>query len=304
MLFIQSSKKAFVLSIVLWIVAALLFGGVTLALLSKDTLLLSRGVKDKLQTRLIAEDIFELFKLYVVTANYDNNSLINDNLNNLKYKFPNRLIVDNRWYALAKNIQIRVQDTSSLLNAFKTPSSIIASLASSQRQERYVIDDSLTDWRDKDNIVSLNGAEASRYKQGFIRNSNSIQSSTELKLINGINSLSNENWNSLKKRLYYGDGNIVNLALVDSKYLSIILKINESYAEALVKMREQDMQKYILLVNKMKTFDEENMGFFLSKQFRIEIKVTLGEAISRLQCIISFQDLKNKQYSIIKYIMN
>lgn len=307
-LYTQLTKKAFALSIVLWIVAALLFGIATLAVLSKDTFSLTKGVSSKLKTELIAEDILESLKFYILTADYDNTSFINSTLNDFEYIFPDKIMLDNRWYKIGENVHIRVQDTSSMLNVFKTPPEAIAALATtaSQKQKRYVITDSITDWRDKDNIVSLNGAESSRYelikgKKFKIRNSEAVQHKEELRLINGIDSMSEPEWNQLKERLYYANGSVVNLALVDSRYLAYLLKITESQAESLVKIQEEDITKFIKLVSSLKTYDDEAAGFYLSKQVAIEIKVSIDSATTTLKSIIDFKLLNNKLYTVIDY---
>ena len=248
----RSNKKAFALSIVLWIVAALLFGIATLSVLSKDTFSLTKGVNSKLKTQLMAEDVLEALKFYVITADYTHRSLINNNLSDFDYIFPNEMILDNRWYKVGENIQIRIMDTSAMLNILKTSPQTIGTLSTTEhnRQKRYVINDSITDWKDKDNSVSLNGAEESRYRaiKGVkykIRNSAAIQHVQELKLINGIDSMDEDEWQNLKNRLYYGNGNVANLTLADSKYMAYLLGINESEAEALADSREVDLEKFV-----------------------------------------------------------
>ena len=305
----QSSKKAFALSLVLWIVAALLFGAATLALLSKDTLTLTKGVKEKLHTKMVANDVFEALKFYVMTADYDNNSLYNSALENFKYKFPKHLIVDGREYKLSKNIEISVTDTSMLVNVLTASAESIAYLATSpsQTQLRYTIEDSLKDWRDKDNVVRLNGAEASRYDAASlsytIRNANAVQNPEELKLVNGFRSMSPEAFNTFSEKLYYGVGSPANLALVDSKHLAYILALDATTAQTLVAIREENLLKFIMSVRHLKIFDDELMGLHLSKQFRVKIKVSSENATTLLRVIIDFQKRNNRLYTIISYII-
>lgn len=298
-------KKAFVLSIVLWIVAALLFGIATLGSLSKDTRFLTEAVNDKLKTQITAEDILEYIKFYILTADYDNNSFKNDSLGNGFYKFPKKIVVDNRWYSINKDIKIRIYDTSAMLNVMKTSYATIANVLtdSSQRQLRFVISDSIKDWRDDDDVVSLNGAENSRYemKQGVgfkIRNGNDIQSVDELRLINGIDTISEKKWLLFKNMFYYGRANIVNLTLINSKYLSNLLKINRSEADSLISLRSKNLAKYITLVNQYKNYDDDYMGFYLSKQLKIEIEVAKGSAKSVIKCLIDFKPTEQKLYTV------
>ena len=308
MRYIPLNKKAFALSITLWIVAALLFAIATLATLSKDSFYLTKGLNDKLKTQLIAEDVLESLKFYVLTANFDSASFKTAIFDDFKYKFPHQIVADNRWYIIDENISLRVQDTSNMLNVMKTSPVTIANLAtnSEQRQLRYVIEDSINDWKDKDNIVSLNGAESSKYElqanlKYKIRNSVAIQNEEELRLINGISAIEEQKWKILKTKLYYGEGNIANLALVDANYLGFLLNINESQANALIQTRKTNMAKFIKLAYQSKEFNEEHMAFVLSKQLKIEIRVNAQNATSIILTLIDFQLKRNHVYSIIKY---
>lgn len=298
------NKNAFALSIVLWIVAALLFGVAMLSTLSKDTLTLTKGVDEKLASQLIAEDILEYLKFYIPTANYDSNSFINSALDSIPYGLPNQLIVDNRWYDINESVKIRLQDTSALINVFYIDGKKIANLATTalQRQERFVINDSIKDWTDSDNVVSLNGAEASRYElqEGVnfkIRNSPALQSIEELQLIRGVDTLKDDEWNKLKDRLYYGSGAMVNLSLIDANYLAYLLAIDISKANTYINLREVNMIEYIKAIQKEEAYDYEIMGFFLSKQLKIEIRVTSENSTSILKTLINLSHSTPSTYS-------
>lgn len=304
-------KKAFILSIVLWIVAALLFGTVALATLSKDTLFLTRGLNDKLYSELIAEDILEILKFYITTAEHDYISYKNSLLKDINYNLPDRLIADGRLYELGKNIKIRLHNTSGMVNILNPNAKLIASLATTktQRQERYTIEDSINDWVDSDNAVSLNGAEQSRYDANQdvnykVRNSQAIQSIYEFKLIKGIKDLSVNEWNELKNRFYFGNSSVVNLAIVDAKFLSSVLNINLSKALDYIKLREDNLDKYMKLISSEKSFNEDTMGFYMSKQLKIEIDVVHGNARSILKTIIDFDQTKDLLYSTQHYELN
>jgi len=304
----QLNKNAFVLSIVLWIVAALLFATTILSVLATDTQSLTKGIDNKLKADLIAEDVLEVLKFHVLTSDFDNSSFKIKNIENTDYIFPSQLIVDNRWYKIGKHTQIRVQDTSGMINIMMTRPETIAYLAtkSSQRQLRYIIQDSIKDWRDKDNIVSLNGAEASRYEikkhvKYPIRNSKAIQSVDELRLINGLDTLSPDKWNIFKEKLYYGNGVTTNLAVVDKRSLAYLLNMNDSQATSLIRVRNFNMPKFIELTYKSKNFNDNTMGFSLSKQLNIEIKVTLNNAVSVIKILIDFRPKKDHFYTTIKY---
>jgi len=304
-------KKAFALSIVLWIVAALLFGIATLASISKDTLNLSSGLKHKITTNLVAEDILESLKFYFLTADYGNQAFMNDNLNDFVYKFPSKIILDNRWYTISKDIKFRVQDHSGLINLFHLHPDEAAFVVTSrdERQKRYILSDSIRDWTDKNNVPSLNGAEESTYRlkknlDFKPRNNADIQHVQELRLVNGFDNLDEKEWQKIKKLFYFGAGSRVNLALLGPKHLSFFLKIDIDYAKSLLKLKEEDMQKFIKIISAFENYNDETMGFYISKEVKIQIVVSSDDAKTNLVCHIDFDRLNNKLYTVFEYTNN
>jgi len=306
---IQSdNKNAFVLSIVLWIVAAILVGITTISIFSKDSITLSKELNYKLKTRLRSQDILEAIKYYVMTANYDNISLINQNFTNFTYKLPSRIILDGRWYTIDKFSKISLQDTSSMINVLTYPAQTIATLATTNQQKPlfYTIEDSIKDWRDKDNFIRLNGAENSTYrtqknKKFEARNADALQDKAELRLINGIDKLPQKQWNEFKKRIYFGRSSGIDLALIDAKYLSYVLDISDSYAKTFIALRQEDINKFIKQVSNLKKFDYSFMGFAIAHQYKIKIITNIGDATTQIQTLIDFKPTTKKIFTIEKY---
>lgn len=303
------NKNAFALSIVLWIVAAILFATAMLATLAKDTHSLTKGIDSKLKAQLRAESILEILKFHILTSDFDNNSFKIIHIKNTQEQFPPQIIADGRWYSIGDKIQFRIQDTANMINVMKTRAKSVASLITKdqERELRYTIEDSLKDWRDKDNVVSLNGAESSYYAleklvKYPIRNSKAIQSVDELRLIKGFDTMSTKRWNAIKQKMYYGNGNVANLTIVDAKYLSYLLKINKSQADALIQLRKKNLNKFIALAYSSKYFNDSYMGFSLSKQLQIEIKVTVENAVSIIKTLIDFRMKKEHLYTTIEYL--
>jgi len=304
----NNNKNAFVLSIVLWIVAAILVGVTAIAMFSKDSVSLSTKLNYKLQARLSAQSVLEALKFYIATANYDNNSLINANFTNFTYKLPKKIVLDGRSYMLDKNITIKLQDTSSLVNVLTSSCDTIAFLATTptQRALRHTISGSIADWRDTDNMTRLNGAENPTYEfkkkvTYKARNSDAIQDSQELRLINGIDTIPQVQWQNLRKMLYYGRTGVINLALINSYYLSFLLQIDNSYAKTLIDIRSEDMNKFIKIVSALPKFNDGYMGFYISKQFKIEIVVNKSGARSILKTLIDFHPTKQYEWTTESY---
>ncbi len=302
-----NNKKAFALSIVLWIVAALLMGVASLTIFSKDSMQLSEGLNNKIQTQLKVEEVLEVLKFYIITADYNNNFLINETILNIPYKFPKKIVLDNRWYYVNENIRIRILDTSALINTFGSIQSI-ANIATNQLQNqlKYRIEDSIKDWKDTDSIVELNGAESSTYEfkkevNFKIRNNSDIQDPQEFKLIHGIDSLSDLQWKYLKSKLYNGRQLSPSLLFVDKIYLAYLLDISDSYAKTLIDIRKKDINEFINIVSKLNKFVSGDIHLYISKQLKIEIQTTIVDATTILNTIIDFKPSEYKQYTTILY---
>jgi len=301
----RRTRSGFALSIVLWIVAALLLGIAFIVSLSKDNLALTKRLHNKLDSRLEAESILEALKFAILTSDYDNSSLLI--IDNLPYKFPKKIILDGRKYKISKEITISLQDASSMLKVTYPDANMIALLATknNEREFLYTIKDSINDWMDEDNVVRLNGAEKSFYnlKKGVDygpRNSPALQSVEELRLINGINSLSSKRWNDLKKYLYFGDGATVNLSLITPSYLAKILKLDFYEASVLHRYEASDFNKFVTIIRENKNYNDEYMGFALSFKIKIDIMVKNHTSVSKLHTFINFRSLSKNSLSVEK----
>ena len=303
-----SHKKAFAFSITLWIIASLLFATVVILRFAKDEVGLSRGLNDKLQTQLIAQSLLASLKFYVPTANYTSTSLKNNLLTHTEYPLPSEIIVDGREYNITKEIAISLRDSSSMFNVLYEPSISIAYLLSSKKDEELVsvLKDSLEDWRDEDNVARVNGAEQSSYlsldKKTVVRDTQAIQDIHELKLIRGFENIEMA---KIQENLFYGRGVTANLMLIDNqRYLSYILGVDENFMQDMLELRKDEPLAFEKRVYLLPHYDDDYVGFWLSKQFLIKIKVKQGRAITLINAMISFNKLKNRPYMTISYTMN
>jgi len=295
------NRNAFALSIVLWIVAAILLGIAFIVTLSKDTLILSKNLHNKLDARLEAVSVLEALKFVILTSNHDSFGLIINT--NLPYKFPKKIVLDGRKYKITKDITISLRDTSSILNVMNV--NLITALAvnNNQRELAFTIRDSLKDWKDSDNIVSLNGAEKAYYKheKGVFygpRNSMAFQSLDELRIIKGLDSLSSKEWEKLKEHLYYGNGSYINLALINQLYLSKLLKLTSFEAKELEKYKTQDYKRFLQIINQNKNYNDEYMGYGLSFKIKIDIIVRNHNSVSRLHTFINFKRMLSYSFGV------
>ena len=296
-------KKAFAFSITMWIIASLLFATVVIVRFAKDELGLSKGLNNKLQTMLIAESVLEVLKFYVPTADYTSTSLKNTLLIDSKYPLPSEIIIDGREYNITKELSISLRDTSSMFNIMYEPSVSLAYALTSKNSEDLVLilKDSLKDWTDTDNVTSVNGAEQSSYKTVAVRDTKAIQDIHELKLIKGFDKIDIE---TIKENCYYGRGGSSNLMLIKNRrYLAHLLGTDESFMKSMLELRESEPLKFQKNLNTLAGYDDEYMGFWLSKQFLIRIKVKKERAQTYINAIISFKAVNNRPYITVSYII-
>ena len=303
----RSYKKAFAFSITMWIIASLLFATVVILRFAKDEVGLSTGLNDKLKTQLTAQSVLEALKFYVPTADYTSTSLKNTLFNKATYAFPSEIIVDGRDYNLSKNISISLKDTSGMLHIMYSSSKIMAEVLTPQKNHelRYVLSDSLDDWKDTDNVAKVNGAEQNTYraldKKVLVRNTAAIQDIYELKMIQGFEELDFE---YVKSNFYYGRGSSMNLMLINNKrYLAFLLGVDEHFMTKMLELRESEPSQYIKTITRLPNYNDDYLGFGLSKQFRIIITVQEGRARSVLSAIVSFKNLNKRAYVTISYTL-
>lgn len=299
-------KKAFAFSITMWIIASLLFATVVILRFAKDEVGLSRGLNSKLETDLMATTLLESLKFYVPTADYTSTSLKNELLSDTKYPLPSEIIVDGREYNVTKEMTLSLKDTSGLLNVTYGSSSFMAKALTSPKEEALSsrLKNSLDDWRDEDNIPKINGAEQSSYrsldKKVKVRNNHAIQDTHELKLIYGFDKI---DFKRIESNLYYGKGSTMNLLLIEnSGYLANLLGTDEAFIEDTLAVRESDPKSFMQIIGKLPSYNDDYMGFWLSKQFMVTIVARKGVARTIIKATITFKQIHDRPYMTLSYV--
>lgn len=300
----KKAKNGFALSIVLWIVAALMLVALLVALFSKETVTLSNGIEQKLQARLEANSMLEMLKFYIGTANYSNTSLLNETYSDLGVAFPHEITLDGRWYQLTPQKRFRIKDSSAVFSAFALNPYVFSRYVAEDTVVQNIIRDSILDWVDVDHEIRLSGAESNYYQREkgvAYRPSNlyRLQHPKELKLIRGLDSLSAQELDKIYENIYFMDGSQTNLALLDAKMLAAFFEISTSYAQTLVELRTQNLQSFAQELRSVNGYYEEAMGFAISKQFIIEIEVRHKNAKALLKTIIDFKPTEYLFYTVI-----
>lgn len=302
------NKSAFAFSITLWIIASILLATVVILRFAKDEVKLSQGLKDKLQTQMMALSVLESVKFYVPTANYGFTSLSNTLLDDIAYPLPSEIIVDGREYNLSKNITLSLKDTSAMQHVMYGSSKLISQSLTTKSTDDLasILENSLADWRDDDDLVRSNGAEQNVYdssnEKRLVRNNRAIQDIHELKLLKGFDKI---NFNTIKSNLYYGRRGSMNLMLINNqRYLATLLGVDENFMANLLELRASEPSLFIKGIGRVEGFNDDYMGFALSKQFIIKIVVQRGKARSILEALLSFKVLNERPYIIVSFRLN
>ncbi|MEA3521613.1 MAG: hypothetical protein U9R50_01420, partial [Campylobacterota bacterium] len=301
----NTKHNGFALSIVIWIIAALMLGISLLLAFAKENITAISDLEKKLQTQIAVEEVLEILKYYVMTADFQYITLYNNNPIKSKYTFPKKILLDNTKYPIGHGCSIELIDTSALLNVTYSSPNSFAFLATNKRQMRYVIIDSFLDWIDKDNFIRLNGAESNTYKIKYnqdygTRDFGGIQDIEEIRLIQGFNKLNIDEWNYVKSMSYTGLARLPNILLMSESQFMNYLDISSLQARELIEMRTQDMTKFFTVLKKNKTYDDDLFVYTYSSQLRIKITSNMDRASSILNAIISFEYDENKAITVIE----
>lgn len=301
------TRRAFALSIVLWIVAILMLGVAFFLAFAKDEVKLSAALSDKLQTQLHAQSILELTKYYLMAATIKPNYLEFD-LQTNEYRFPQQLFLDASEYNLSQNAKISIEDISGHLNLNLLSGNFIAKYLTQSifTGEISQIQDSFDDWVDKDMIVRFRGAEKMNYESNDVaylpRDYKGLQSFEELLLIEGVQStISQERLDALRERFIYADNYQWNIYHIDALTMHLLLDIDLDDATSLIALRH-DPLTYRQKLKEFPNYDSDNFMIFPSGQYNITIEVHQNGARSVLQTQLHYEIDSDEQEDVFKIL--
>lgn len=292
----RKMRRAYALSVILWIVAGM--GAITifLAILSKDIIGISSKLEDKLISRLKAEETVDLLIFYATTGDFYLNTMTNKIVED--YNLSDKLYTDNN-DTIFNNVNIKIQDTAGLYNVLFLKNEMIAKELDSEKY--YTIKDSILDWIDKNNFQKLNGAEEDYYRHLSEdsykpRDDLSIQSVEELALIKGIEE---KQLDKIKHLFYYGRGSKLNLMTMNRKSLSLLLDITPSFMDELINLRQSEPLAFINSINQLDNKlmeDYDSYGFTPSRIIKVNIISSYKGAKTEIEAILDFKMRQERAY--------
>jgi len=291
-------KKAYALSIVLWLVAAM--GAITLFLstFAKERIAIATGIENKLKATLQAEEMLDLIFFYGSTGQFYLNQINNTQMKDLN--LSDKLSIDGRKLSI-NHSKVELTDGGALYHLLFPYTQIIAK----ELNNEYIIKDSIYDWMDDDIFMKLNGAEDDYYRQisddGYeARDKRAIQDVSELYLIKGINKAK---LHSIKDDFLYTWSMRSNLVTINPQRLQYILNIPQVAMEEIIMLKEENLIEFISTINSQYSNSEDFhylYGFIPSKSLRVTIKSTAGNAQAKIAATIELH-YKGKERYIYNY---
>jgi hypothetical protein len=149
------NRKAFSLSITLWMSAALIAGSVYFLKINKENVTIASSLDDKLLSSIEMYSTLELLKHYLILGKFDKNKI---KIGKQQF-FPFSLPIDSTPFKY-KHSTIMLQDTAGLINTmYPYPVAPYAIKILKGEEQFEIANDSLLDWIDSNDFHKVNGAE-------------------------------------------------------------------------------------------------------------------------------------------------
>jgi len=297
-------KKAFVLSLVLWITAAMMLLALLFIRMSKEETIIYKKMHQKLELEIQAQSLFEQLSFYLSTGKFKSTYVQNE----LK-GFPNKISLDKNDYNITKGKMIchySLFDHSALFNLrFLLVSDIAQRTIESIIHKNYPFQDIYFDWIDRDDLSRINGAEKSEYllnDYGYIpANLTSFQQKESLYLLKDMYKLDQNNKNKIIK-YFTTYGNVpINIMLIDLIQLQAFFPEKDiDDLKRLIFLRENNPAKYISLFKRSKA-NQDSYSTLSSKTVTINIECSQKGVLSRQKIIVDFSATNSRSWAILEF---
>jgi general secretion pathway protein K len=175
-------------------------------------------------------------------------------------------------------------------------------------QKTRIVEDSLLDWYDKDDLKRLNGAEDYYYRSEIRaafgpRNSRSPETVAELSLVRGLNDPSI--WRQIRPYLVLAPGVMQNINTMGKEMLMALLDISSEVADDLLSLRRS--RGFLVLPEVTATAGLrtglilDNLAAFSSQIIEIEVEAGCGNAREILHCVISFRPDEMTPFTVLEF---
>jgi len=299
------NKNGFVLSLVLWIVAAMMLLALLYVRLSKEESNIYKQMHHKLTVELTSQSLFEKLAFYVATGTFTETTV-----QNRVKSLPAKLSLNNNDYNISfekTNCEFSLLDHSALFNLRNLRTLQQAQLFIEQNSHRnYPLSQIYLDWIDPDDLTRLNGAEKSDYLlnnyQYIPDNFISFQNPNALFLLKGFSDIDKNSTNIIKNYFTTYGRSSINVYLLNQKMLKAFFPVlSNTQITNLLRLKIENPKIYY---KKFYFLPNESFGKYLSKVITFSIDCYKGEAKSHLETIVDFHTTKNYSWTFLEYKKN
>jgi len=297
------NKRGFVLSLILWISAAMMLLSLLFVRMTKEQTQIYGKMHKKLEVELITQSLFEQISFYISTGKFQSNKV-----SNILDNFPSSLYIDNREYNITKDSTIcfyALQDHSGLYNlrfllTDKQAEKTIQQISST----KYPFKNLYLDWLDRDQLSRINGAEKSDYMldgYGYIPpNYISFQHKDSMYLLKDFYKFDKNTTIKIRKYFTSYGSTPINILLLDKVMLkSFFPHLTQKEINRLLELQNSNQSEY------RKNFttshiNQDSYGLFPSKTITITIKCKQEDLVAKLKMVVDYRATNSKSWNILE----
>lgn len=203
---------------------------------------------------------------------------------------------------LNKYAEVTLQDQSGLIPFFVGKGYIrnLVDYYSTDSYKSNIVKDSLTDWYDKDNFVSLNGAESYYYRSSnkkYIPRNSYLQLKEELLLIRGFDK---ELYKKIEHDIDYHASGRYNF-LTMSEITLIALLGDKNLVDVITGYRDTGKLNSYLFRELTGIQDVEDFVYRPSNKIRVEVVSKYGDSVDKIVAVIRKTQTATAPFSIIEW---
>jgi len=303
----KNNRNGFVLSLVLWISAALMLLVLVYVKLTKEEASIYKQLHTKLDLELAVESMFERLSFYLATGRVNGIGIVNT-----VKGLPKQINLDNTQYSFVDQNQ-DIECRFSLLDdsgLFKLKHLFfvheVEKMIKQSEHKKYSFADLYMDWIDADNFTRVNGAEESDYLLDGYKyrpaNYNSFQHISSVCLLKGFCHLDEQTKANVMTHMSVYGYRPLNILLIDKMILkSIFPDYSEEEITNLLQLKRKNFAEYTKMFDFL-PYDAYGTG--ISKIIRITITCTQtgkdDTIISRKKAIVDYRAFKNRSWTLFE----
>jgi general secretion pathway protein K len=296
------NKKGFVLSLVLWISAAMMLLSLLFVRLTKEQTQIYAQLHDKLKVELATQSLFEQISFYISSGKFQEIKV-----SNLLDNFPKSLYLDNREYNSTLNditCFYSLLDHSGLYNikyllTIQEAQNTIQQISNT----KYPFKDLYLDWIDKDQLTRINGAEKSDYLLDGYKyippNYISFQHKDSIILLKDFYKFDKNTSKNIRDYFTSYGATPINILLLDKQMLkSFFPKLTKDEIDHLLFLKDHEPETY------RKSFtshlSQDTFNSFASKTITVSIKCKHRNIVSREKVIVNYRTTNSRSWAILE----